>query len=88
MLAIAKAESGINANAKNPSSTASGVMQFLDSTFKNYCVKKYGMADEKDNPFIQINCAVEMLKEKDGWFHWKSSYAVWGKTYPIAPSGA
>lgn len=78
-LGITRAESGFKPNAKNPVSTASGVMQFLDSTFKNYCIKKYKMTDtiaDKNHPAIQVNCAAEMLKEPKGYLHWwESSYA-------------
>lgn len=41
LLAIAKAESNFNPNAKNKSSSASGLFQFIDSTWANM-VDKYG----------------------------------------------
>src|SRR3990167_6978538 len=80
-LAIAKAESNFNKDAKNPVGTASGIFQFLDSTFRTYCINKYRMTDtmeQKNNPFIQTNCAIEMLKEPQGYMHWFASFNGWG----------
>ncbi len=80
-LAIAKAESGFNPNAENPKSTASGVYQFLDGTFKAYCINKFKMTDtmeDKNHPAIQVNCAIDMLREKNGYKHWYASFGGWG----------
>lgn len=80
-LGIIRSESNFNPKVKNPVGSASGVLQFLDSTFKNYCINKYKMTDsmaQKNNPFIQINCAIEMLKEPYGYKHWWPSVAGWG----------
>ena len=49
---VISCESGWNPNAKNPKSTASGVAQFLDSTWNNYC------GGNKDNSYDQIRCLV------------------------------
>lgn len=79
---IANSESGFDPNAENPHSTASGAFQYLDGTFKSYCINKYKLTDtmaDKNNPIIQVNCAIYMLKEKDGWKHWQASKHVWGK---------
>lgn len=78
--AIVKAESGFNKDAKNPVGSASGLLQFLDSTFRNYCINKYRMTDtmeDKNHPFIQTNCAIEMLKEPEGYKHWWPSSYAW-----------
>lgn len=80
-MAIAKAESGFQPNAKNPVGSASGVFQFLDSTFRNYCINKFHMTNsmgDKNRPTIQVNCAIEMLKEPLGYMHWFASMASWG----------
>lgn len=78
---IIKAESGFNPNARNKSSSASGVLQFINQTFKDYYIDKYHVAEsmaQKNNPFIQINCAIEMLKDPKGYKHWLPSIAGWG----------
>lgn len=78
--AIVKAESNFNKDAKNPVGTASGLLQYLDSTFRNYCINKYHLTDtmeDKNNPFIQTNCAVYMLQEEGVWRHWESSRFMW-----------
>ncbi len=77
---IIHAESDWNPQAHNPEGSASGVLQFLDSTFRKQCIEKYHVAwdmSQKDNPFVQINCAVEMLKEPRGYLHWEPSMASW-----------
>jgi hypothetical protein len=80
VLAIAKAESGLKINAKNPSSSASGVFQFINGTFRGYCIEKYKFAEsmeQKNDPLIQIRCATEMLLEPKGYKHWWASSASW-----------
>ena len=76
---IAKAESGFNPNVKNPNSSASGLYQYLDSTFESYCIKKYEFAnslEEKNDPYIQIDCALAMIKD-GGLHHWDASKIYW-----------
>lgn len=88
---IANAESGVwddnlkrklpNPDAHNPIGTASGVYQFLDSSFINLCIKKYKLAsslEEKNIPTTQIRCAITVLKEKNGYRHWLASMDTWG----------
>lgn len=80
-LAIAKAESNLNPNAKNAHSTASGLYQFINDTFKGFCIDKYKYAEsmeQKNDPDIQIKCAIRMLAE-GGDKHWAASSHVWGK---------
>jgi len=79
-LGIIKGESGFNPNAKNPSSSASGIFQFLDDTFNDHCIKKYRKTDtmeDKNNPYLQINCAADMLLEPKGYMHWWESRKSW-----------
>lgn len=80
--AVARAESNFNPTAKNPASSASGVYQFLDGTFSRFCIKTYqlteGLADKND-PDIQIECAVRMIAE-GGITHWQPSEHIWKKT--------
>lgn len=67
MQAFAKAESGNNPSAKNPISSASGLMQFTDDTWKQM-VKRYGDQtgiglQDKNDPKAQQTMA--MLYAKD-----------------------
>lgn len=81
VLEIVRSESNFDPQAKNPRSSASGVMQYVNGTFKAYCIDKYELTDtmaDKNNPIIQIDCAIEMLKEKNGWRHWETS--SWDKS--------
>ena len=83
-VAIAGAESNFIWNAKNPKSSASGVFQFINGTFLGYCRDKYGLAkslEDKNNPFIQTNCAIYMLKEEGGHKHWLESSKGWIKFF-------
>ena len=78
-VAIAEAESGLNPNAKNPASSASGIFQFIDGTAQSFCVDLYKiMADmsEKNDPKKQAECAVKMLSD-GGLNHWSESRAGW-----------
>lgn len=81
MVRVAKCESGLNPKAKNPVGTASGIYQYLDSTFRTYCINEYGLATsskQKNDPLVQIQCAVKMVKA-GGISHWsESSYCHWG----------
>jgi hypothetical protein len=79
-LEIVRAESGFAINAKNASSTASGLGQFINGTFKGFCINEYELTDsmlEKNNPYIQIECLVMMLAA-GGDSHWDASRHVWG----------
>jgi len=78
---IAKAESELAINAQNASSTASGLFQFINGTYEWYCVKGFNLADSmasKNDPFVQIECAVRMLAD-GGESHWDESRHVWEK---------
>ncbi len=81
-LAIAKAESGFHPKAKNPVGTASGVYQFLDSTFQNYCIEEYKLTDtmdQKNDVRIQVECALLiMTTDSKGVDHWLASKYSWG----------
>jgi len=80
-VAIAKAESSLNPNAKNSGSTASGLMQYINGTFLGFCINKYKLTDtmeDKNDPHIQIECAVRMLSE-GGESHWSESSGSWLK---------
>lgn len=77
VLNIAKAESQLSTKIKNPSSSASGLFQFLDGTFVDYCIEKYKLAESlenKNDPLVQTKCAMEIIKEPSGLIHWSASY--------------
>lgn len=77
--AIAQAESNDDVDARNSSSTASGVMQFLTGSFSYWCIDKYKLADsisEKNSFTTQILCAAKMIK--DGHLSaWDASESIW-----------
>ena len=56
-----------NINAKNPTSTASGIFQFIQSTFDSMCDGE--VFDPDDN----IRCAIKILSTKNGIRHWDAS---------------
>lgn len=72
-LAIAEAESDLDPDAKNASSTASGVYQFIDSTFLENCSPDLS---KKNDPDIQIECAVNIIAD-GGLKHWDDSKSEW-----------
>jgi hypothetical protein len=71
MIRIAKAESGLKEKAKNPSSTASGLFQFLDGSWKYYKCR-----GSKLDFIDSTNCAYEAFS-KDGFRPWASSASKW-----------
>lgn len=80
-LAVARAESNLEPEAKNPESSASGIYQFLDGTFRRYCVEEYKLTEglsEKNKSEIQTECAVRMMAE-GGISHWNESKHIWMK---------
>ena len=74
---IARAESNFNPLAKNKSSTATGIYQFINGTFHRYCTGKnvYNFVDN-------IDCFYKVL-ETDGYpkalNHWNASRSKWEK---------
>jgi hypothetical protein len=75
---IAKEESHFNQYAKNPTSTAKGIYQFIDGTWRHYCLEDGNVYNFVDN----INCFYKVL-EQDGFpkalGHWNASVNKWGK---------
>jgi len=74
MIRIARAESNFNQYAKNPNSTAKGIYQFIDSTWRSNCLKDGNVYDFKDN----INCAWKVY-QKQGDRPWNASKHIWSK---------
>lgn len=76
---IVIAESGWKPDIKNKKSSASGLFQFIDGTFRSQCIEKYEFAEsmaDKNDPYIQIDCALAMIKD-GGLSHWNASKALW-----------
>lgn len=85
-VAIVQAESSFNPNAKNASSSASGIGQFINSTFQYLCIDRYKLTtsmDDKNNPYVGIECLVRRLSEPGGVKEWDASKSLWSRH--IAP---
>lgn len=54
-------ESSWNPKAKNPTSTAHGLFQFLDSTRKNY-----GIQGRTEDPYVQAKAGLKYIKDRYG----------------------
>lgn len=55
---IVKAESGWNNTAQNPTSTAYGLHQFLDSTWEHVDCEK------TSDPYTQIDCGIKYIEDR------------------------
>lgn len=75
--AIAKCESGGNPQAQNSGSTASGLYQFLDSSWKAYGGAKYGPRAKDATPAQQTEIAHAAVA-RSGLTPWKASQHCWG----------
>lgn len=64
-------ESSHNPNAVGKAGEI-GCMQFMPSTFQNYCVEQYGLDNDIWNCTIQRECADRMLKD-GGLDHWTTA---------------
>lgn len=79
LLRIAKCESGFHPDAKNKVSTASGIFQFLDSTFFSQAQAAGLPTDNKNDPEIQAELAATMIS-KGGLSHWNASKSCWSRS--------
>lgn len=75
--AIAKCESGGNPQAQNSGSTASGLYQFLDSSWRAYGGAKYGPRAKDASPAQQTEIAHAAVA-RSGLTPWKASQHCWG----------
>lgn len=66
-LCLMKYESGGNPNAKNPRSTARGLMQILASLWAPHFGVSY---DDLYDPVINISLAAQIQNTSGGWYHW------------------
>ena len=85
MVSIAKAESGLDPYQKNAISSASGIFQFTNGTFKHFCIEEYKITsnmDYKNYPLVQAKCAAEMIV--NGHIDaWNASRSVWKKLIEV-----
>lgn len=80
---IARCESGGNPRAQNPSSTASGTYQFLDSTWRSIG----GTGRAKDASPAEQRRMAEKLLAQQGTTPWNASKSCWGgRSGASAPS--
>jgi hypothetical protein len=70
---IAKCESGNNPLARNPTSSAKGLLQIIDGTWKSFQCEGY-VLNADDN----FNCGIKIASQS-GLHHWDASRACWGK---------
>jgi len=78
-LSIAYAESGYNPNARNKSSSAGGVYQFLDSTWAT-TMSRMGITGNKFDAETNIKAGIWLLS-RDGTRHWQESAHLWWPRY-------
>ena len=70
--------------AKNPNSSASGLFQFIDSTYK----WKTGRINARgDTPQNQYAAFLSLWNEGKGWGHWRESQGCWGQWIQINQDG-
>ncbi len=82
-VAIAKCESRLYARAKNPSSTAKGLFQFIDSSWGGYAKRHWGeignVYDAEDNADLGV-----WVLAKFGTGDWDASKWCWMKETPAS----
>jgi len=74
---IIQCESSWNPEAKNKESSAYGLGQFINGTWK-YVQDKWGIELDIDNPEDQMYALVRLLEE-EGTKHWITSKSCWDK---------
>ena len=80
-------ESNLDPKAKNPNSTAKGVFQFLNGTWKYYGLKKWGTLEGKDVYDFDDNVELgTWVIGKYGTRDWEAdpaSYECWKSAIPM-----
>jgi hypothetical protein len=76
-LEIMRFESGGNPEAKNPYSSAYGLCQIIDSTWKRYSLE----GEHRDNWEHQIDVCLRILDGGSGIKHWPQFYTKYHDKY-------
>ena len=77
-LRVMRCESGGDATAKNPTSTASGLFQHLASLWPERSVRAGWQGSDVFDPEANIAVAAWLVYEGGGWGHWDPSRHCWG----------
>jgi len=77
VIRIIQCESGGNPNAKNPNSTARGLMQVIKSS-EEFCERELGMELDMYDPDDNLLCG-ECLMANGGLAHWEESRYCWNQ---------
>ncbi len=84
---IIQCESGGNPHAQNPGSTASGLVQFLDSSWAAYGGLKFGRRAKDATPAQQLEVANDAYR-RSGLTPWTASRHCWGSHLRQIETGA
>lgn len=76
-LSIARCESQLNPHAKNTGSTATGIFQFLHSSWEGYSLLHWGYIPDVEDGARNIELGVWVLA-RDGTTPWVTSRPCWG----------
>ncbi len=77
-LRVIRCESGGDAVAKNPNSSASGLFQHLGSLWGDRTVKSGNGGADIFDPVSNVAVAAWLVYEGGGWSHWNPSRHCWG----------
>jgi soluble lytic murein transglycosylase-like protein len=76
-LSIASCESQFNPRARNPNSTAKGVYQFTQGSWRGYSIQKWGKVRDVFNPSYNAELAMYVIS-LHGTSPWLASRGCWG----------
>lgn len=76
-LRVIRCESGGNASAKNPLSTASGLFQHLGSLWGERSAAAGWSGSDVFDPVANVAVAAWLVYDNGGWSHWSPSAGCW-----------